>query len=84
MNRVLAEFPDRGRHGSIWSRPGFASSRVSRSTAPRLPISLQEHIDAFIAAYNTTAQPFAWTKGAAVQESPYHSAMILGTRERYR
>ena len=23
---------------------------------------LQEHIDAFIAAYNETAQPFAWTK----------------------
>ena len=23
---------------------------------------LQDHIDAFIAAYNQTAQPFAWTK----------------------
>jgi uncharacterized protein (DUF1800 family) len=23
---------------------------------------LQEHIDAFIRAYNSTAQPFAWTK----------------------
>jgi hypothetical protein len=23
---------------------------------------LQEHIDAFIAAYNETAEPFAWTK----------------------
>jgi hypothetical protein len=23
---------------------------------------LQEHIDAFIAAYNDTAEPFAWTK----------------------
>jgi hypothetical protein len=23
---------------------------------------LQDHIDAFIAAYNETAEPFAWTK----------------------
>ena len=34
---------------------------------------LQEHIDAFIAAYNDTATPFAWTKKegppAAVQKS---------------
>ncbi len=28
---------------------------------------LQEHIDAFIAAYNHTAQPFAWTKKKAHQ-----------------
>ena len=28
---------------------------------------LQEHIDAFIAAYNETAQPFAWTKKKVYQ-----------------
>ena len=45
---------------------------------------LQGHIDAFIAAYNETAEPFAWTKKkglpAAVQKSPYHSTLIPGTR----
>ena len=28
---------------------------------------LQEHIDAFIAAYNETAEPFAWTKKKVYQ-----------------
>jgi hypothetical protein len=28
---------------------------------------LQEHIDAFIAAYNETAVPFAWTKKRVYQ-----------------
>jgi hypothetical protein len=28
---------------------------------------LQEHIDAFIAAYNQTAEPFAWTKKKVYQ-----------------
>ena len=28
---------------------------------------LQEHIDAFIAAYNETAAPFAWTKKKVYQ-----------------
>jgi len=28
---------------------------------------LQEHIDAFIAAYNETAEPFSWTKKKAYQ-----------------
>ena len=28
---------------------------------------LQEHIDAFIAAYNETAKPFAWTKKRVYQ-----------------
>jgi hypothetical protein len=43
---------------------------------------LQEHIDAFIAAYNETAEPFAWTKKslpAAIQKSAYHSTLIPGT-----
>jgi hypothetical protein len=47
---------------------------------------LQEHIDAFIAAYNETAEPFVWTKKkvppAAVQKSLYHSTLIPGTRSR--
>ena len=43
---------------------------------------LQEHIDAFIAAYNETAQPFAWKKGlsAPVQKPPYHPTLIPSTR----
>jgi hypothetical protein len=28
---------------------------------------LQEYIDAFLAAYNETAQPFAWTKKRVYQ-----------------
>ncbi len=43
---------------------------------------LQEHIDAFIAAYNETAEPrLDQEKGppAAVQKSPYHSTLIPGT-----
>jgi len=43
---------------------------------------LQEHIDAFIAAYNETAEPFAWTKKglpAVVQKPPYHPTLIPGT-----
>jgi hypothetical protein len=28
---------------------------------------LQEHIDVFIAAYNETAEPFAWTKKRVYQ-----------------
>jgi hypothetical protein len=35
---------------------------------------LQEHIDSFIAAYNETATPFAWTKKKVYQrrsKSPY-------------
>jgi hypothetical protein len=30
---------------------------------------LQEHIDAFIAAYNETAEPVAWTKKKVYQRS---------------
>jgi hypothetical protein len=41
---------------------------------------LQEHIDAFIAAYNQTAEPFAWTKKKVHQRrfkrSTYHSTLI--------
>ena len=37
-----------------------------------------------IPAYNETATPFAWTKTeglpAAVQKSPYHPAVIPGTK----
>ena len=42
---------------------------------------LKEHIDAFITAYNETAEPFAWTKKKVyrVQKSPYHSALIPST-----
>jgi hypothetical protein len=44
---------------------------------------LQEHIDAFIASYNETAQPFAWTKKKVRQrrfkKSPYHPTLIPGT-----
>jgi hypothetical protein len=29
---------------------------------------LQQHIDAFIAAYNQTAEPFAWTKKKVHQQ----------------
>ena len=47
---------------------------------------LQERIDAFIKAYNETAEPFAWTKKkgppAAVQKLAYHSTLIPGTRNR--
>jgi hypothetical protein len=44
---------------------------------------LQEHIDAFIATYNETAEPFVWTgPPAAVQKSPYHSTLIPGTTGR--
>jgi hypothetical protein len=43
---------------------------------------LQKHIDAFIAAYNETAQPFAWTKKKVRQrrfkKSPYHTTLIPG------
>jgi hypothetical protein len=30
---------------------------------------LQEHIDAFISAYNQTATPFAWTKKKVYQRN---------------
>ena len=47
---------------------------------------LKEHIDAFITAYNETAEPFAWTKKKVyrVQKSPYHSALIPSTSTRPR
>jgi hypothetical protein len=53
-----------GRHGSIRSKYGFSilqgqSLNGASFTAVK---QLQEHIDAFIAAYNETAEPFAWTK----------------------
>src|SRR6516165_435686 len=40
-----------------------------------------EHIDVFIAAYNETASPFAWTKKKVHQRQkpPYHPAVIPGT-----
>ena len=45
---------------------------------------LQEHIDAFISAYNETATPLAWTKKRVyqrrLQKSPYRPAVIPGTR----
>jgi transposase len=44
---------------------------------------LQEHIDAYIKAYNDKAEPFVWTKkkspSTPLQRPPYHSAMIPGT-----
>jgi DDE superfamily endonuclease len=47
------------RHGcpcSIRSKLGFRSGSARHSTE-----QLQEHIDAFITAYNETAEPFAWS-----------------------
>jgi hypothetical protein len=44
---------------------------------------LQEHIDAYINAYNEKAEPFVWTKKKVRQRRfkrpPYHSALIPGT-----
>ena len=42
---------------------------------------LQEHINAFIAAYSQTAQPFAWTKRKVHQRrfKNRHSTLIPGT-----
>jgi DDE superfamily endonuclease len=44
---------------------------------------LQEHIDAFIAAYNENGEPFAWKKEksppAPVQRPKDHSTLIPGT-----
>jgi hypothetical protein len=44
---------------------------------------LQEHIDAYINAYNEKAEPFVWTKKKGpptpIQRPPYHSALIPGT-----
>ena len=41
---------------------------------------LEQHIDAYIEAYNDKAQPFVWTKKKVrqrqFQRPPYHSAMI--------
>jgi hypothetical protein len=49
------------RHGSIRSRSVLdpAGSVVERGTTVK---ELQEHVEPFIAAYNETAEPFAWTK----------------------
>ncbi|MHC2369757.1 transposase [Bradyrhizobium diazoefficiens] len=45
---------------------------------------LQEHIDAYVNAYNDRAEPFVWTKKKVRQRRfkrpPYHSALIPGTR----
>ncbi|MGC0395684.1 hypothetical protein ABIF91_008070 [Bradyrhizobium sp. USDA 241] len=46
---------------------------------------LQEHIDAYVNAYNDRAEPFVWTKkkgpSTPFQRPPYHSALIPGTRQ---
>jgi hypothetical protein len=44
---------------------------------------LQDHIDAYVNAYNDRAEPFVWTKergpSTPVQRPPYHSALIPAT-----
>jgi hypothetical protein len=44
---------------------------------------LQEHIDAYVNAYNDKAEPFVWTKKKVRQlrfkRPPYHSALIPGS-----
>jgi hypothetical protein len=44
---------------------------------------LEQHIDAYINAYNDKAKPFVWTKkkvpSTPFQRPPYHSAMIPST-----
>jgi len=47
---------------------------------------LQDHIDAYVNAYNDRAKPFVWTKkkspSTPFQRPPYHSALILDTSAR--
>jgi hypothetical protein len=51
-------------------RIGLHDSAFANATCGirlKLLEQLQEHIDAFIAAYNETAEPFAWTKKKVYQ-----------------
>jgi len=56
----------------VFHSPGQSLSGASFTASHQL----QDHIDAFIAAYNQTAEPFAWTKkkGPSVRfkNRPYH------------
>jgi hypothetical protein len=61
-----------------------AGSVVERASFTTVK-ELQEHVEPFIAAYNETAEPFAWTKiSGASKNRLYHSAVIPGTRARPR
>jgi hypothetical protein len=59
------------RPGSIRLRYGFRSCRGSRLATPFTSLKqLQEHIDAYVNAYNDRAEPFVWTKGTSFQRPP--------------
>ena len=61
--------PRPGRRGSIRSKTWFSILQGQSLTGASFTTveQLQEHIDAFIAAYNETAAPFAWTKKRVYQ-----------------
>ena len=64
------------RPGSIRSRYGFRSCRGSRGGTSFTSLKqLQEHIDAYVDAYNEKAEPFVWTK-KKVHQRPFKGRRI--------
>jgi hypothetical protein len=61
--------PRRGRPGSIRSSAGSRSCRGQSLTGASFKSveELKAHIDAYIADYNETAEPFVWTKSEVHQ-----------------